>query len=202
MRRSILLVPAVLATLVLASCAGLTGGEWTTLIDGEKGLDNFYRVGDANWRPENGAIVADRGKGGFLLSKYQYADYELRAEFWSEHNTNSGIYMRCQDVNKLIDKLCLEANIFDERPDPTYGTGAITNFAKVTQPMRTAGQWNVFEITARGPQITVVLNGVKTAELDNAQFLKGPFALQYGSLPPTGAQGGPIRFRKVEIRPL
>ena len=37
-------------------------GGWTTLIDGEKGLENFNRVGDANWRAEGGAIVADRAQ--------------------------------------------------------------------------------------------------------------------------------------------
>ena len=42
---------------------------WVTLIDGDKGLENFHRVGDANWRAEDGAIVADKGKGGFLVSK-------------------------------------------------------------------------------------------------------------------------------------
>jgi hypothetical protein len=36
---------------------------------GEKGLENFNRVGDANWRTQDGAIVADKGKGGFLVSK-------------------------------------------------------------------------------------------------------------------------------------
>jgi hypothetical protein len=193
---------APFVSLVIAGCASMGGGEWTTLIDGARGMENFYQVGDANWRAEGGAIVADSGKGGFLLSKYQYGDYELRAEFWAEHNTNSGIYMRCQDVNKLIDKLCLEANIFDERPDPSYGTGGITNFAKVSRPMKTGGQWNVYEITAKGPRITVVLNGVKTSELDNAQFLHGPFALQYGTLPPKALPGGAIKFRKVQIRPL
>ena len=43
---------------------------WVTLIDGEKGLENFNRIGDANWRAEGGAFVADKGaKGGHLVSK-------------------------------------------------------------------------------------------------------------------------------------
>ena len=32
---------------------------WVTLIDGTTGLDNWNRIGDANWRAEDGAIVAD-----------------------------------------------------------------------------------------------------------------------------------------------
>jgi hypothetical protein len=35
---------------------------WTTLFDG-KSLDGFSKVGDANWRIEDGMIVADKGNG-------------------------------------------------------------------------------------------------------------------------------------------
>ena len=44
---------------------------WITLLDGSnpKTLDNWNRIGDANWRAEDGAIVADKGKGGHLVSK-------------------------------------------------------------------------------------------------------------------------------------
>jgi len=48
---------------------GQSDAGWITLIDGAKGLENWNRVGDANWRAEDGAIVADKGKGGFLVSK-------------------------------------------------------------------------------------------------------------------------------------
>jgi hypothetical protein len=178
------------------------GSGWTTLIDGEKGLDNFERVGDANWRGEGGAIVADKGKGGFLLSKTTYKDFELRVEFWADHNANSGIYMRCSEPKNLTDKTCYEANIFDQRPDQTYATGGIVHRGKVLKPVKAGGQWNVYEITVRGSKMTVVLNGTKTAEIDNVESSSGPIALQYGTLPPKGAPGGAIRWRKVQIKPL
>ena len=53
---------------------------------------------------------------------------------------------------------------------------------------------HVRKITVRGRQITVVLNGVKTAELHNGLFADGPFTLQHGE--------GVIKFRKVAVRPL
>src|SRR5262245_63217954 len=74
---------------------------WTTLIDGDKGLDNFNRSGDANWRAEGGAIVADKGKGGHLVTKKSYKDFQIRAEFYAEAKTNSGIFIRIQDPNKI-----------------------------------------------------------------------------------------------------
>jgi hypothetical protein len=197
---------AVAVALLLAACssmpAWMPGSGWTTLLDGEKGLDNFTPVGDANWRAENGAIVADKGKGGFLLSKNSYGDFRLRVEFWAAPNANSGIYMRCSEPKTLTDKTCYEANIFDQRADQTYATGGIVHHGKVLQPVKAGGQWNTYEITAQGSKMTVVLNGTRTAEIDNVQFPSGPIALQYGSLPPKGEPGGAIRFRKVQIRPL
>ncbi len=55
------------------------GGDagWITLIDGTAGLDNWNRIGDANWRAEDGAIVADKGKGGYLVSKNSYRDFQI-----------------------------------------------------------------------------------------------------------------------------
>jgi hypothetical protein len=197
----------VIATaLLLAACSSMPswvpGAGWTTLIDGDKGLENFERVGDANWRAEGGAIVADKGKGGFLVSKSSYKDFQLRVEFWADPSANSGIYMRCADRNKITDKSCYEANIFDQRPDQTYATGGIVHFGKVLQPLKAGGKWNVYEITARGPKLTVVLNGTKTAEIEHGQFAAGPIALQYGTLPPNAAPGGAIKWRKVQVKEL
>jgi hypothetical protein len=165
-------------------------------------LDNWDRVGDANWRAEDNAIVADKGKGGFLVSKNSYKDFQLRAEFWADHTANSGIYMRCADPKVITDKSCYEANIFDQRPDPTYGTGGIVHIAPVSSMHKAGGRWNTYEVTAVGPQLTVVLNGVQTAKVQHSQFVQGPIALQYGSLPPKGDPGGAIKWRKVQIKPL
>jgi len=199
MQRASSIAAAVLAA-ALAGCSGMPSGgsHWVTLIDGGKGLENFTPVGDANWRVEDGAIVADHKDSkpsAFLMTKESYADFELRAEFWVSHDANSGIYMRCANGAAPTDTTCYEANIYDERPDPSYGSGAITNFVKVTERNRTGGQWNVFEITAKGGHLVVKLNGKQTAVYDDANKMKsGPFGLQYA--------GGVVKFRKVEIRPL
>ena len=187
----------------LAACAHMGGGDWVTLIDGQSGLDNWNRTGDANWRAEGGAIVADRGKGGFLVSKTTYGDFEIRAEFWAESNTNSGIFLRCSDPAKPGAKVCYEVNIWDIRPEPKYGTGAIVDHAAIPVPImnKAGGRWNTYEITAKGSQLTVRLNGVTTVDIQDGTHASGPFALQYG-LGVKNVQGGPIKWRKVQIRAL
>jgi hypothetical protein len=46
--------------------------------------------------------------------------------------------MRCQGLTKINSNTRYEANVFDQRKDPTYGAGAIVNFAEVN-PMPKAG---------------------------------------------------------------
>jgi Domain of Unknown Function (DUF1080) len=201
-------VSAIAVGLLIASsivgCAQMSGSDagWVTLIDGAKGLDNFDRVGDANWRTEDGAVVADKGKGGSLVSKNSYRDFQLRVEFWADHTTNSGVYMRCADPKVITDKSCYEANIYDQRADQTYATGGIVHLGAVQKPVKAGGKWNTYEITAKGPELVVVLNGVETSRLKHSQFAQGPIALQFGNLPPKGDPGGAIKFRKVQVKPL
>ncbi|HZS68731.1 MAG TPA: DUF1080 domain-containing protein [Burkholderiales bacterium] len=196
---------AAVIVAALAGCAGMRipGMGWETLIDGEKGMENFNQVGDANWHPAGGAIIADKGKMGFLVTKKSYGDFELRAEFYADTDTNSGIFIRCADHQKIGGATCYEVNIWDIRPEPKYGTGAIVDVAAVPVPIENTagGKWNTYEITAKGSQLTVKLNGVQTANAQDGKHASGPFALQMGP-GVQGVQGGPIKWRKVEIRPL
>ena len=191
--------------LALAACAQLriTGMGWEALVDGDKGIENFNPLGDANWHPEGGMIVADKGKAGFLVTKKSYGDFELRAEFYADTDTNSGIFIRCANPQKIGADTCYEVNIWDIRPEPKYGTGAIVDVAAVPVPIKNTagGKWNTYEITAKGTQLTVKLNGVQTASVQDSKHASGPFALQMGP-GVKGVQGGPIKWRKVEIRPL
>ena len=187
--------------LTILGCAmsGPPGTGWTTLVEGKASdLNNFYEVGaKANWRAQDGAIVADKGSGkgtSHLVTKNAYKDFQIYVEFWASNDANSGIFLRCTDPTTITDRSCYEVNIFDERKDPTYGTGGIVHFAEVNPMPKAGGKWNTYEITAKGRQITVMLNGQKTSELHNGLFTEGPITLQHGD--------GVIKFRKVQIKPL
>ena len=203
MKRTLVIATALLLGACSSPPSWMPGAGWTTLIDGDKGLENFERVGDANWRAEGGAIVADKGnKGGYLVSKKSFKDFQLRAEFWADHTTNSGIWIRLTDPKQITTKNSYEVNIFDQRADPTYGTGAIVDLAKVSPMPKAGGKWNTYEITAKGSQLTVVLNGQKTAEVQDGKFPQGPIGLQFGNRPPKNEPGGAIKWRKLQVREL
>jgi hypothetical protein len=193
--------------LTVLGCSPQTSSQgdagWITLLDGSnpKTLENWNRIGDANWRAEDGAIVADKGKGGHLVSKNSYKDFQIRAEFWADHTTNSGIFFRISDPKQIGSKTAYEANIYDERPEPEGGTGAIPNVANVPSMPKAGGKWNTYEITAKGSHLIVVLNGTKTVDVQHAQFIEGPISLQFSNRE-KGTPGGAIKWRKVQIRPL
>jgi hypothetical protein len=50
------------------------------------------------------------------------------------------VMMRCAKLSRT--EAIHEVNIFDRRPDPTYGTGAIVDVAKVSPMPKAGGQWN------------------------------------------------------------
>jgi hypothetical protein len=173
-----------------------TGPGWVVLVDADK-MGDWDKVAESNWRMEGGALVADKAATkdpSYLVSKQRYKDFEIHAEFWASDDANSGIFIRCQNPQKIGAASCYEVNIFDQRKDPTYGTGAVVDFAEVDPMPKAGGKWNTFQIVAKGRQITVMLNGQKTADFRNNLFREGPFALQHGS--------GTIKFRKVAIKPL
>ena len=191
-------IAAVVAGLLVFSAASsvmpvAAQGGWTTLFDG-KNVEAFNKVGDANWTIADGVLQADKGMGGYLVTKQTHTDFEIRAEFWVDTPANSGIFIRCDNPQMPGAEACYEVNIFDTRPDPTYGTGGIVNVAKVAAPIKAGGKWNTYEIRAQGSHLTVTLNGMKTADANDTKHARGPFALQYGA--------GVVKFRKVEVRPL
>jgi hypothetical protein len=196
-RRSIIALAVLSLGVALALPRAVTGQDgWVTLVDGVK-LGEWDHVAEANWRIEDGALVADKKTGkdpAYLVTKAPYKDFMVRAEFWASDDANSGIFIRCIDPKKIGAATCYEVNIYDKRPDPSYGTGAIVDFAKVDPMPKAGGKWNTFEITAQGDQLKVVMNGQTTANIKNGKFPAGPIALQYGD--------GVIKFRKVQVKPL
>lgn len=194
---------ALAFTLFAAGCAMTPENGWTALIDGDKGLENFDRIGDANWRAEGGAIVADKAKGSsHLVTKKSYKDFEIYAEFWADTTTNSGIFMRAQNPKLIGANNAYEVNIYDQRPGQEYSTGAIVDFAQVRQPYpKAGGKWNTYEVYVKGTEIVVKLNGNVTVATNNDKFKEGPFSLQFAN-GPKDAPGGPIKWRKVLVRQL
>ena len=199
MKRIATVAAAALIGAAVVQYAGLAFGDdgWVTLMD-QAGKGEWGEVGKANWTFKDGLLTADKLDGkdlAYLVSKVPYKDFQIYAEFWVDEEANSGIFIRCEKSGSIDGKSCYEVNVFDKRPDPSYGTGAIVDTAKVDPMPHAAGKWNTYEITAQGPHLVAILNGQKTADVQDSKHLNaGPIALQYGS--------GVVKFRLVKIKAL
>jgi hypothetical protein len=199
MTRWATLTSALLVAAFAAAGAASGADGWITLFDG-KNLDQWQGDGTATFKIEDGSVIAvdkkdPKAVAAYLVSKESFKDFEIRAEFWVSDDANSGVFVRNSDPQHISSKTGYEVNIFDSRPDPTLGTGAIVPFAKASTVLKTGGKWNTYEIVAKGPKFTVTLNGVKTVDgAENADHAAGPIALQFGQ--------GTVKFRKIEIKKL
>jgi len=183
-----------IAALFIGSNASAQNSEGFVNLINELDLSRWNIIGNANWVIGKGVIESDKPYG-FLVSTEVYKNLEIRAEFWAEPNTNSGIFIRCQNPQQLSQSNCYEINIFDARPEQAYATGSIVDVAKVDPVPKASGRWNTMEIIANGSHFKVTMNGVVTvADGQDSKFTEGPIGLQ--------SAGGIIKFRKLEIKPL
>jgi 3-keto-disaccharide hydrolase len=163
---------------------------WTTLFDGTS-LAAWTTTGDANWQLSDGVVAADMG-AGFLVTRESYTDFELEVEFFVSPEANSGVFLRCANPAKPGAMTCYEVNIFDQRKDPTYRTGAIVGVAKPNMKIDAGNRWNTYRIAVHARHLVVTLNGETTVDVEDDKLATGPIGLQYA--------GGQVKFRSVRIR--
>jgi Domain of Unknown Function (DUF1080) len=92
------LIIAAVALYAAPRAAGQTGPGWVSLFDGQTIGSEWDRVGETNWRVEDGAIVADKRTSqtaAHLVTKTKYKDFQVYVEFWASDDANSGIFIRC-----------------------------------------------------------------------------------------------------------
>jgi len=164
--------------------------EWVTLFGGSD-LSGWTTTGDAKWEVADGAVMADSGTG-FLVTRDVYDDFDLQLEFFVSPDANSGVFIRCANPAQIGAANCYEVNIFDQRPDPSYRTGAIVDVAKPSVMLDTGNRWNNYEISAHGRHLVIKLNGQTTVDVEDDKLAAGPIALQYGA--------GHVKFRNLRIR--
>jgi hypothetical protein len=166
---------------------------WAVLFAGQD-LMYLNPIGGANWQLVDEVVQADGGEPGFLVTKGAYTDFRIRVEFQASSETNSGVFIRCEDPEDVSAERCYEVNVFDQNENPDNRTGAIINVAPPATSIMAGDQWNTFDITAQGTHLTVRLNDTVTVDVEDDTHARGYIALQYN--------GGPIKFRDVRIRPL
>src|SRR6266536_27530 len=151
-----------------AICANLnakTESGFVSLFDG-KTLDGWTLRGQtgAGYGVTNGVIYCARGGGGNLFTEKDFSDFILRLQFRLEPGGNNGVGIRApldgdsayngMEIQVLDDKAPKHATI-----KPWQFNGSIYNVMPAKNGTAKIGEWNDYEITAKGRKIKVVLNG-------------------------------------------
>ncbi|MCA9144314.1 MAG: DUF1080 domain-containing protein [Planctomycetales bacterium] len=179
------------------------------------GTDFSGWTGDVeNYEVVDGAIACKAGKGGTLFTEKEYSDFIARLEFKLPPGGNNGLAIRyAGEGQPHIEGLELQV-LDSEDPkyaqlDPRQYHGSVYGLVPAHRGyLRPTGEWNFQQVTVRGSNIKVELNGTTILDADLSQVTES----KDGALPPgvkrkSGRFGfaghnDPVAFRNISIREL
>ena len=167
--------------LALLMALGLPAAEpgFAPLFDG-KTLHGWTLVNGTGrgYVVEDGVLVCPVDGGGNLLTEREYANFVLRLEFKLSEGGNNGVGLRAP-LDGRTSRHGMEIQILDDSAEkfrgklkPAQHCGSIYDvFPAGPGHLKPVGEWNEYEITANGRQVSVKLNGavVVDADLDRVE---------------------------------
>jgi len=173
------------------------------LFDGTS-LDKFIVPADQVkvWRVVNNVIRNEQAApGATILSKEDFANFVLRAEFRAHPGVNSALMLRQGRPQPAGYELQIRDKLLTDRTGGSYLTGSIVNVQNAPEGTTIVpGQWNTFEATLDGDHIVVLYNGKKVVDVHDARRSTGAIGLQ--SAHPEDPAGAFIEFRNLKIKRL
>lgn len=142
-------------------------------------------------------VLVNPEAGGNLITNEKFDDFKLSVEFRYPEGSNSGIYLRGRYEVQIEDSPV-------NKPS-TITIGGIYGFIEPSvYAAKKAGEWQTFEITLVGRNVTIVHNGIEVisnraipgitgGSLDSNEGAPGPIIIQ--------GDHGPVEFRKFVITP-
>ena len=203
---------SVIAALPVAAQQGtapntLTAAEqkegFELLFDG-KSLDKFVVPPDQVkvWRVVNGVIRNEQAApGATILTKEDFANFVVKAEFRAHPNVNSALMLRGGRPQPAGYELQIRDKVLTDRTGGEYLTGSIVNVKQAPDGTKIIpNQWNTFEATLTGDHIVVLYNGAKVVDVHDARRATGAIGLQ--SAHPEDPAGAFVEFRNLRIKRL
>ena len=187
---------------------------WTPYIwDRYAGKQDTKIPVDTVWTVVDGVLICDGRPTGYLRTKTEHANYLLTFEWRfppGSSGGNSGILVHTTTPNALgqwpksVEVQLFRRNAGDFWVIPFDTTLKVKNEAARRRGRRylnltddsekPIGDWNKMEITCRGDEIIVKVNGDLVNHATDCSVQKGAICLQ--------SEGAEIHFRKIVLTPL
>jgi hypothetical protein len=201
----------------VATSFAMPAGEqgFVPLFDG-RSLDGWQGAVDGHVVVDN-ELRSKPGVGGNLLTVGEYGDFELRFDFKLTPGANNGLGIRAPETGDAAFE-GIELQILDDghpkhaalQPWQVHGSiyGVVAAERGCLKP---AGEWNSEEVTVRGSQVKVVVNGKTIVDADVGPFRDGaptPDGKPHPGLSRTVGRigflghGDEVHFRNIRIREL
>jgi len=164
---------------------------------------------------QGGTLVNKAGKGGNLYTEAEYDNFTARVEYKLPDGGNNGLAIRYPGKGQPSSEAMCEIQVLHneakkhEKIDPRQANGSIYGMVPAHRGYdRQIGEWNLMEVTVKGPRITVELNGTRINQGDVSEvkeFLGGKphpgkdLAKGYFGF---AGHGDPVAFRNIQIRPI
>jgi hypothetical protein len=152
---------------------------------------------ELGWTVKDGFMTNVAGANN-LVSKEKFWNFRLHAELRLSSHSNSGIGLRGRyEVQVLED--------YGRPPSEKINGSVYSRIAPTANASKRAGEWQTYDITLVGRQVTVVLNGQKIID---KQEIEGLTAMAHdpneADPGPISLQGdhGPVEFRSLVVTPL
>ena len=171
------------------------------LFDGQSMSKFDVHEGQKVWSVVNGAIQSNSNAGaGNLLTKEDFANFILKAEFRADPDIHAHILLRKGRGRSGG----YELQIKDKDPKQTangYLTASIPQVARAPADSKILPhQWNSLEITMEGTHMVVIYNGRKVVDAHDSKLSSGAIALSLAT--PEDAPGENIEFRNLKVKRL
>ncbi|HVV02200.1 MAG TPA: DUF1080 domain-containing protein [Verrucomicrobiae bacterium] len=206
---------ALLFSIQSVSAANTVEKGFTSLFDGS--TLNGWTLKDpkgAGYGVTNGTIYCATGGGGNLLTEKDFGDFILRLQYKLQPGGNNGIGIRAPLDEGDVAYSGMEIQVLDDKAPkhahikPWQFNGSIYNVVPAKNGTPKIGEWNDYEITARGRHIKVVLNGrtIVNANLndvhDEATIQKHPGIFRARGHIGFLGHNDFVQFRNIRIKEL
>ncbi|HEX6657904.1 MAG TPA: family 16 glycoside hydrolase, partial [Ilumatobacter sp.] len=178
--------------------------DYQLLFDGAT-KDGWLQSGPGEFRVEDGSLISDGGLGLLWYSAREFGDFSLKMSWKVEDGTdNSGVFVRFPNTGTVHNTAINEGHEIQVHEGANTSepqkTGSIYNFKREEQRnSNPIGEWNDYEIRAKGRTLTVILNGEVVNTFTGSEprtKLTGYFGLQNHD------SDSHVHYRYVRIREL